>query len=143
MENILLQREKQARLKYAIGEELDAKIYSPAPVKGTRWVPHVDRALQVFLQGKKDGDLATNYGYYAAVCMHMKSLASSSKNTDVKSRAAKLYKLMTTRKFVQFAHFMVDLFGVVPSLSLNYRQRHLSFPLPFRPLRHASAPSCP
>ena len=38
---------KSKRELYAIGEELDARIYSPAPVKGTRWVPHVDRALKI------------------------------------------------------------------------------------------------
>ena len=48
---------KSKRELKIIGEELKARIYSPAPVKGSRWVPHVDMAMRVFLQGKKGGHL--------------------------------------------------------------------------------------
>ena len=113
---------------HTIGAELEARIYRSAPVKGTRWVPHIDRALQVFLQGKKGGDLATDHGHYAAVCIHVERIATSSKNTDVKNRAAKLHKLMITKNFVEFAHFMIDVFGEVASLSLKLQTKALILP---------------
>lgn len=41
-----------------LGTELGANIRVASNVKGTRWVPHVQRALEVFLTGiPKDGDL--------------------------------------------------------------------------------------
>ena len=58
----------------------------------------------------------------------MESLATNSKNTDVKNRATKLYKLMITRNFVQFAHFIIDLFGEVASLSLKLQTKTLILP---------------
>ena len=72
--------------------------------------------------------VATDYGHYAAVCMHMESLATSSKNTDIKNRAAKLHKLMITRNFVEFAYFMIDRFGEVVSLSLKLQTKALILP---------------
>ena len=51
--------------------------------------------------------------------------------------AAKPHKLMVTRNFVEFVHFMIDLFGEVASLSLKLQVKALILLLPFHPLTHA------
>mgnify|MGYP001798817335 FL=1 len=53
---------------------------------------------------------------------------TSSRNTDVKNKAAKLCKLMITKKFVEYAHFLVDLFKEFAALSLKLQAKTLSLP---------------
>ncbi|XP_067668254.1 zinc finger protein 862-like [Haliotis asinina] len=119
---------KSKRELKMIGEELEARIYSPAPVKGTRWVPQLDRAMRVFLQGKKDEDLATGHGQYTAVYTHMESLAASSSNADIAGRGKKIHKQMKDLVFTGFCHFMSDLFGEVALLSLKLQSSTLILP---------------
>ena len=50
---------KSHRELNCLGTELGANIRVASNVKGTRWVPHVQRALEVFLTGiRKDGGLS-------------------------------------------------------------------------------------
>lgn len=51
----------------------------PSGVKGTRWLPHVSRALETFLKP----------GQFTAVYYHMDHLAGSSANADIAGRATK------------------------------------------------------
>lgn len=74
-----------------LGTELGANIRVASNVKGIRWVPHVQRALEVFLTGiPKDGDLSRDAGQFAATFVHMENLAETSKNADIKGRAKKV-----------------------------------------------------
>ena len=50
-------------------------VCTPPTVKGTRWIPHVHRALKVFLRHGADKDLTTNHGQYFTVLQHMEHLA--------------------------------------------------------------------
>ena len=73
-----------------LGTELGVNIPVANNVKGTRWEPHVQRALEVFLTGiPKDGDLSKDAGQFAATFFHMENLAETSKNPDIKGRAKK------------------------------------------------------
>ena len=105
-----------------IEEELQARIYSPAPVKGTRWVPHVDMAMRVFL-------LAEDHGQYAAVYTHMENLAATSSNADIADRAKKIHKQLKALAFTAFCHFVSDLFGELALLSLKLQANKLIFPV--------------
>ena len=79
---------KSRRELNRLGSELGANIRVATSVKGTRWVPHVQRALEVFLTGiPKDGDLSRDAGQYAATFVHMENLAETSRNADIKGRA--------------------------------------------------------
>eukprot|EP00063_Salmo_salar_P039845 XP_014014680.1 PREDICTED: uncharacterized protein LOC106579367 isoform X1 [Salmo salar] len=48
---------KSKRELYVLGQELGVDICTPSSVKGTRWIPHVHRALKVFLRHGQDKDL--------------------------------------------------------------------------------------
>lgn len=79
---------KSRRKLNRLGSELGANIRVATSVKGTRWVLHVQRALEVFLTGiPKDGDLSGDAGQYAATFFHMENLAETSRNADIKGRA--------------------------------------------------------
>eukprot|EP00063_Salmo_salar_P042974 XP_014017809.1 PREDICTED: uncharacterized protein LOC106580850 isoform X2 [Salmo salar] len=72
---------KSIRELYVLGQ--------PSSVKGTRWIPHVHRALKVFLRHGQDKDLATDEGQYSVVLQHMERLAVASTTAEVQGRAKK------------------------------------------------------
>lgn len=53
---------------------LKINILKPTQVRGTRWLPHVSRALNVFVGGSKSAT-QTESGQYSAVLMHMEDLS--------------------------------------------------------------------
>lgn len=66
---------KSKRELHQLGQELGVDVCTPSTVKGTRWIPHVHRALKVFLRHGADKDLATDHGQYSIVLQHMEHLA--------------------------------------------------------------------
>lgn len=117
---------KSRRELYAIGKELDVHVKTPTSVCGTRWAPHVERALRVLLQTRDLQD--STPGQYAAVVAHMEHLAVSSKNADVSGRAKYLCKELKDLSFASFCHFMLDIFVQVSRLSLLLQTNELILP---------------
>ena len=116
---------KSKRELEVLCNELETRIYSPKPVKGTRWVPHIDRALKQFI--KSNTDLVKEPGCYSAVQMHMESLTTS-KEAAMAGRAKKVAKQMVQLPFVAFCHFLADLFEQVANLSLEFQKEDLMLP---------------
>ncbi|KAM7379386.1 hypothetical protein PAMP_004943 [Pampus punctatissimus] len=54
-------------------------------VKGSQWLQHVSKALEIFLRGGKDDN-----GQFTAVYCHMDHLAQFSANADIAGRARKV-----------------------------------------------------
>ena len=82
---------KSRRDLSALGAELGVNVRVATNVKGTRWVPHVQRALEVFLKGvPRGGDLAEDAGRFAATYLHLENLGATSKNVDIQTRAKKV-----------------------------------------------------
>ncbi|KAK0146550.1 Zinc finger protein 862 [Merluccius polli] len=75
---------------YGLGQELSVDICTPSSVEGTHWIPHVHRALKVFLRHGQDMDLATDEGQYSIVLQHMEHLAIASTTAEVQGRAKKI-----------------------------------------------------
>ena len=80
---------KSKRELNQIGKELGVDVCTPSTVKGTRWIPHVHRALKVFLRHGADKDLATDHGQYSIVLQHMEHLAVAG-TVEVQGRAKKV-----------------------------------------------------
>ncbi|KAJ7369696.1 hypothetical protein OS493_036978 [Desmophyllum pertusum] len=70
----------------AVADTMGIGALKPGQVKGTRWLPHVSRALKSLIKPPK-GDPQHDPGQYAAVLQHMEHLASASKNPDITGRA--------------------------------------------------------
>ncbi|XP_060783092.1 uncharacterized protein LOC132890289 isoform X2 [Neoarius graeffei] len=77
---------KSKRELHQLGQELGVKVCTPSTVKGTRWIPHVHRALKVFLRYGTDTDLATGHGQYSIVLQHMEHLAVAG-SVEIQGRA--------------------------------------------------------
>jgi len=77
---------KSRRELKRLGVELNVLVNNPSGVKGTRWLPHVSRALDVLLKQEKEGSLE-DAGQYTTVYAHMDHLAASSMNADIAGRA--------------------------------------------------------
>ena len=107
-------------------EELATRFYKPKPVKGTRWIPHLDRALKIFLKGQDD--LVTKGGEYSAVAIHMENLKETSRNADVAGRGKKVSDTMKDLKFAAFCHFLADVFQEISKLSLLLQSKDLILP---------------
>ena len=89
-----------------LGTQLGANVHAASNVKGTRWVPHVQRALKVFLTGiPRGGNLSEDAGQFAATYIHMENLAETSKNVDIKGRAKKV--LCIRNIMVRLLHWSV------------------------------------
>lgn len=74
---------------HRIAEELGVNICQPSTVKGTRWIPHVHRALKVFLRHGEGKNLATDHGQYSVVLQHMEHLAVAG-SVEIGGRAKKV-----------------------------------------------------
>lgn len=69
----------------------------PSGVKGTRWLPHVSRALETFLKP----------GQFTAVYYHMDHLAGSSANADIAGRATKASAFFQNIPFIRDTYTIV------------------------------------
>lgn len=97
----------------AIGNELGVSVLKPTQVSGTRWLPHISRALKVLITPNSDGS-----GQYAAVLCHMEHLSATSKNADIKGRAKFVSEKMRSVSFAAFCHFLADMFAIISKLIL-------------------------
>lgn len=111
-----------------LGVELGVSVNNPSGVKGTRWLPHVSRSLDVLLkQGKKEGTLE-DAGQYTAVYTHMEHLAASSANADIAGRAKHVKETMEDGSFLAFCHFLADLFTAISKYSLLLQRNYVILP---------------
>ncbi|XDV21783.1 hypothetical protein PO909_026803 [Leuciscus waleckii] len=115
---------KSMRELKAIGEDLGVDVLVPGGVKGTRWLPHVSRALETFLKPGQNG----HQGQFTAVHCHMDHLAGSSANADVAGRATKVKKSIEDGTFVAFCHFLTDVFAGITKFSLLLQKNETILP---------------
>lgn len=118
---------KSVRSLRSIGEELSVDILKPSKVSGTRWLPLISRALNVFVghSTKGAGDEA---GQYAAVLTHMEHLSPTSKSAEIKGQAKFIAVKVRDIQFMAFCHFLADLFSVLSKLSLQMQRNDLILP---------------
>ena len=115
---------KSMRELQAVASELGVNVLKPTQVSGTRWLPHISRALNVLIKPVGDGS-----GQYAAVLCHMDHLSAISKNTDIKGRAKFISDKMRSIPFAAFCHFLADMFGIISKLSLKMQRNDLILPV--------------
>lgn len=107
---------KSVRALKSIADELQINILKPTQVRGTRWLPHVSRALNVLVGSPAK---STESGQYSAVLMHMEDLSVNSKVADIQGRARHIVQKMKDVHFAAFCHFWADLFAILSRLSLQ------------------------
>ncbi|KAG1960228.1 PR domain-containing protein [Pimephales promelas] len=118
---------KSRRELKRLGVELNVLVNNPSGVKGTRWLSHVSRALDVLLKQEKEGTLE-DAGQYTAVFAHMDHLAASSMNADIAGRAKHVKETMEDGSFLAFCHFLADLFSAISKYSLLLQRNDVILP---------------
>lgn len=111
---------KSVRALKSIADELEINILKPTQVKGTRWLPHISRALKVFVSHKSGTE--SESGQYAAMLMHMQDITVNCKNADIQGRARHVSQKMKD------IHFAADLFAILSRLSLQMQRNDIILP---------------
>ena len=112
----------------SIADKLHVNIVKPSQVSGTRWLPHVSHALNVFVGHSAKDSSGGVAGKYAAVLFHMEHLSTSSKNADIQGWAEFVAVKMRDVHFAAFCHFLTDLFSILSKLSLQMQQNDFILP---------------
>jgi hypothetical protein len=118
---------KSRRELKVLGEQLGVSIKNPSRVKGTRWTPHLTKALGTMLGRPAEADMSDE-GQYSVIFNHLGHLTSS-KNNDIKGRAVHLVKKMDKFVFVAFCHFLCDLLSTIKQLSLDWQRNEIILPM--------------
>ena len=88
------------------------KILLPTRANGTRWVGHVSRALDHFVQG------------YKAFRLHFEQLVNSKERGDSKTKAQEFLKLIKTQDIVAMALFLQDVLFILKKVSLKFQEEN-------------------
>ena len=94
-----------------LAEAMEEKILKPGNLKGTRWVPHLHRALKVFLK-----DYKVIYGHFN------NTVGAATSSIEMQGRAKKILKQQEKFITVLFADFMVDVLDCLSKLVLYFRK---------------------
>ncbi|KAJ8365052.1 hypothetical protein SKAU_G00138830 [Synaphobranchus kaupii] len=119
---------KSRRELKSLGVELGVSVNNPSGVRGTRWLPHVSRSLDVLLKPEKKEGTLDDAGQYTVVHAHMDHLAASSTNADIAGRAKKVKETMEDGSFLAFCHFLADLFTAISKYSLLLQRNDVILP---------------
>lgn len=104
---------KALREVRGIAEAMDGRLLKPSKVEGTRWTPHMERALKI---------LTTSYPAIQAHFEHVSQAGPGQATAEVKGRAVFLTRKLKDMRLLRFMHFMLDLLKVVSSLSLSLQR---------------------
>ncbi|XP_030829455.1 zinc finger protein 862-like [Strongylocentrotus purpuratus] len=106
----------RSSLKQAAEAEGDPKLF-PTRVGGTRWLPHLQRALGNFLRG------------YRAITTQLQQLqAQPGVSVDARAKSKGFLKQMKRKDVVLFAHFMLDVVTVLSKVSLTAQRSESTVP---------------
>lgn len=130
---------KSSRKLKALASEVGVVAVKPTQVSGTRWLPHVSRALKVFIKSGDAKKSEESTGQYALVLCHMEHLSTSSSSADIKGRAKSIVKRMRDVQFAAFCHFLADMFSILGKLSLKMQSDDLILPVAVSQLKETVA----
>ena len=100
-----------------IADSLDTGFLKPNKVDGTRWTPHMKRALEV---------LTSSYQVLNAHFEHVSQVRPGETTAEVRGRAVFLVNKLKDLKVLTFIHFMRDLLEVIARLSLEFQKDSLT-----------------
>lgn len=98
-----------------IGESLEEKVMKPGNLGGTRWLPHIERALQI---------LSKNYKVLLAHFEHV--MTARSGTAEVQGRATFVTKLLKDYDFLYFVFFIQDILSALSFLSQKFQRDDLT-----------------
>lgn len=103
---------RRAQLR-SISEVLDEDLMMYSDIKSIRWVASKRRAVNAVVND------------YKATVTHLEQVLETSKKTDEKAQARKIYNEITRVKFVKYMHLMIDVLRHVTSVSQLFQVNDL------------------
>ena len=100
-----------------IAMAIDEKVMKPSRVDGTRWTPHMAKALSV---------LCSSYSVLLTHFEHVSQAGSGQATAEVKGRATYLVKKLRSMRILRFMFFMLDLLHCISTLSLKFQRDDLN-----------------
>lgn len=99
-----------------VAEALEENVSKPTNILGTRWTPHIHRALDILLTK----NFKVLYTHFEHVVQDGKSSA------EMVGRAKQFVKLMKNRKELIFMHFLLDVLADYSNLSLKFQRNDIT-----------------
>jgi len=104
---------KALRELKAVAEAMEEKFVKPTRLQGTRWLPHISKALTGLLSG------------YQVILTHFAHVSQAGPGQatapEVKGRAKFIHDKLTDFRVLRFIFFMQDLLAIVSTLSLRFQ----------------------
>ena len=102
----------------SIADNLQINILKPTQVRGTRWLPHINPVLNVFVGSAKSISVSEP-SQYSAMLMHMEDLSINSQIADIQGGTRYVVDKMKDVHFAAFCHFLADLFAILSQLKVT------------------------
>ena len=104
---------KAVREVRELAATMEEHFQKPNRIDGTRWTPHMRRAIEI---------LADSYKVLLTHFEHVSQAAPGETTADVKGRATFLVRKLRDMKILKFVHFMRDLLEIIAQLSLAFQK---------------------
>ena len=107
---------KAVRELKELAESMQVKAYKAVKADGTRWVPHLKRALDILL--------LKNYFTVVTHLQHTSQARDAS--VTMQGRASNYCKKLVSYKFLLFLHLLLDIVTAISKLSLQFQGDKIS-----------------
>ena len=119
---------KALRELKSLAEAMQVKFLKPSKMNGTRWMPHLYRALTILLKDE-------NYKLYTT---HFEDIVNEGTGgASSLGRAKKILKFLKSQKLMHYMHFLLDVLEVLSDLSLEFQHDECSLPDVVKAFDHA------
>ena len=103
---------KAVRELKELAESMEVRAYKAIKADGTRWVPHMQRALNILL--------SKNFQVVVLHFQHTSQAMDASK--QMQGRAVNYSKKFTSYKFVAIMHLLLDIVDALSKVSLSFQE---------------------
>ena len=107
---------KAVRELKELAESMQVRAYKAVKADGTRWVPHLKRALDVLL----------SKNYYAVVSHLQHTSQARDASITMQGRASNYCKKLVSYKFLLFLNLLLDIVTAISKLSLQFQEENIS-----------------
>ena len=97
-----------------LAQVLDEKINKPVNLRGTRWLPHISRALTVTMKS------------FSVIYAHLENtISENTSSVEMRGRARKTLNVLSNFRNLLFIHLMLDVLAVLKALSLLFQRDNI------------------
>ena len=107
---------KAVRELKELAESMQVKAYKAVKADGTRWVPHLKRALDILLLKN----------YFTVVTQLQHTSQARDASVTMQGRASNYCKKLVSYKFLLFLHLLLDIVTAISKLSLQFQDDKIS-----------------